>query len=144
MRLACALLIGVGLLGCSGEAPYKGDKRHAVQGTVKYNDEPVNNGMISFVGESGDAAKQFTTGAPIIEGKYSIEENRGPNAGKYQVIVKWSKPTGKKHKDNDTGEMIDDVKEVIPKKYNDVTELRAEIKAGDNTFDFDLKGPAPK
>jgi hypothetical protein len=138
MRLVCALLLGFGLLGCSGEAPYKGDKRYAVEGTVKFDGEPVDKGMISFVG-ADDPTKQFTTGAPILEGKYSIEESRGPNAGKYLVQVRWSKPTGKKRKDSDTGEMIDETKEVIPRKYNETTELKAEVKAGENKFDFDLK-----
>lgn len=139
MRLACALLLGLGLLGCGGEAPYKGDKRFAVQGTVTYNDEPIDNGMISFTGED---PKQHMTGAPILGGKYSIEANKGPNAGKYQVQVRWSKPTGKKRKDSDTGEMIDEVKEVIPSKFNSNSDLRAEVGAGSGTFDFELKGPA--
>jgi hypothetical protein len=140
MRLACALLLGLGLLGCGGETPYKGEKRYAVQGSVSFNGEPVDQGMISFVGESGDPTKQFTAGGPIYGGKYSIEENRGPNAGKYQVLIRWSRPTGKKRKDPDSGEMVDETKEVIPSKYNTVTELRADISgSGSNTFDFDLK-----
>jgi len=143
MRLAIAVLLGLGLVGCSGEPPYKGEKRYAVQGTVKYNDEPINNGVISFMGESTDPSKQFPTSGIILDGKYSIEENKGPNAGKYQVLINWSKPTGTKRKDPDTGEMIDLTKEVIPKKYNETTELRADVSAGTTTFDFDLKGPAP-
>jgi|EndMetStandDraft_5_1072996.scaffolds.fasta_scaffold112026_2 hypothetical protein len=142
MRLACALLLGVGLLGCGGEAPYKGDKRYAVQGTVSFNGEPVHNGMIVFAGES-DPTKQFTGQGIILDGKYSIEEGKGPNGGKYQVLVRWSKPTGKTRKDPDTGETVDVVKEVIPKKYNEVTELRADVGAGSTTFDFKLEGPAP-
>jgi hypothetical protein len=139
MRLAYALPLVVGLLGCSGEPPYKGDKRYPVQGTVKFNDEPVNNGMISFVGESGDPTKQFTAGAPIFEGKYSIEANRGPNAGRYRVEIRWSKPTGKKRKDPDTGEMIDETKEAIPAKYHSNSTTIVDVKEGENTFDFDLK-----
>jgi hypothetical protein len=142
MRLAFAILIGLPLLGCSGEPPYKGDKRYAVQGTVTYNDEPVDNAMISFTGENPTG--QHMTGAPILGGKYSIEADKGPNAGKYQVQVRWSKPTGKKRKDTDTGEMIDEVKEVLPSKFNANSELRAEVGSGSNTFDFELKGPALK
>lgn len=142
MRLVCALLLAIGLLGCGGEPPYKGDKRYAVQGTVTFNGEPVNNGTIAFVGESGDPAKQFTGQGIILDGKYSIEEGKGPNAGKYHVVIRWSKPTGKTRKDPDTGEMVDVVKEVIPKKYNEVTELRADVSAASTTFDFKLEGPA--
>ena len=138
MRLACALLLGFGLLGCSGEAPYKGEKRYPVVGTVKFDGEPVHNGVITFAGKA-DPSKQFTSSGIILEGKYSIDENKGPNAGKYQVSVTWSKPTGKKRKDNDSGETFDETKEVIPKKYNANSELEAEIKPGENTFDFDLK-----
>lgn len=140
MRSLCVLLIGFGLLGCGGEAPYKGDQRYAVQGTVTYNDEPVDNAMISFTGE--DPTKQHMTGAPIVGGKYSIDANKGPNAGKYQVQIRWSRPTGKKRKDSDTGEMIDEVKEVLPSRFNSNSELRADVGSGDGTFNFEMKGPA--
>lgn len=35
--------------------------------------------------------------------------------------------------------MIDEVKQVIPDKYNAVAELRAEVTSTDNKFDFDLQ-----
>lgn len=136
MRLACALLLGLGLLGCAGEPPYKGDKRYAVQGSVTFDGQPVHNGMIAFIGASD---KQFTTGGVILDGKYAIEENKGPNAGKYQVEVRWSKPTGKKRKDPDSGEMIDETKEAIPQKFNTASQLTADVSAEKTTFDFDLK-----
>jgi hypothetical protein len=34
---------------------------------------------------------------------------------------------------------MDEVAEMIPRKYNIKSELSREIKAGDNQFDFDLK-----
>jgi hypothetical protein len=135
MRLAFVLLLGLGLQSCSGEPPYVGEKRYAVQGTVSYDGEPVHNGMIAFIG----SGQQYSTGGVILDGKYSIEQNKGPNAGKYTVEIRWSKPTGKKRKDNDTGEMIDETKEAIPQKYNAASQLTAEVKEGETKFDFDLK-----
>jgi hypothetical protein len=39
--------------------------------------------------------------------------------------------------------MIDETKEVIPQKYNTASQLTADVGGASNTFDFDLKGPAP-
>ncbi len=138
MRLICALLFFGVIAGC-GSKGYDGEKRFPLSGTITFNGEPVDGGVIRFIGESG-TDKERPAGGVITGGKYEIPEGQGVNAGTYQVEVRWSKPTGKQIKDSgDTGEMIDVTEQVIPSKFNEVTELRAEVSGTSTTFDFDLK-----
>lgn len=131
--LLCTLMTGCGDRG------YKGDKRYPLTGKVTFDGVPVDNGIISFKSESG-SEKEKPAGGVISNGTYSVPEGQGVIAGTYQVEIRWSRPTGKQFKDtNDTGAMIDEVKQVIPAKFNDVTELRAKVGTGSTKFDFDLK-----
>ncbi len=138
MRYLSLAVLCTFMLGCGSKA-YDGDKRFAVSGNVTFDGEPVDGGIIRFVSESA-SGKERVSGGVITAGKYSVDEGQGPNAGKYQVEIRWSKPTGKQVKDTqDTGAMIDVVKEAIPSKFNEVTELRAEVSGTKTKFDFDLK-----
>ena len=124
--------------GCGGDSPtdYEGPKRAAVKGKVTFDGQPVAEGIISFVGSSSE--KQRKTGGPILNGEYNIAEPKGPHAGTYRVEIRWPKPTGQKAKDSDSGQEIDVKSDVIPKKYNEASELTKEVKLGENTFDFEL------
>jgi hypothetical protein len=139
-RLVCALaLLGsVSMVGCGGSS-YEGPTRYPLTGKVTLDGEPVNGGSISFLPEMPDSAEQRVTGGPIENGAYSVPAEQGANSGKYRVEVRWPKPTGKKFKDSDTGEMLDTVKEAVPAKYNIQSELTADVSAEKTTFDFDLK-----
>ena len=55
-----------------------------------------------------------------------------------RVEIRWPKPTGQKAKDSDSGQEIDVTADVIPKKYNEASELTKDVKLGENTFDFEL------
>lgn len=112
--------LGFFLTGCGGAAPYEGPKRYPVTGSIKFQGEPVDGGMLSLIPEDGSSNP---AGGPITNGTFEIETNKGPNAAAYRVSVHWYKPTGKMIKDPDTGEEIPEVKQVIPAKYNDGTQL---------------------
>ncbi|OYW15607.1 MAG: hypothetical protein B7Z55_14955 [Planctomycetales bacterium 12-60-4] len=134
---ACTLLVFSGsALGCGQTAPYTGETRFPVQGKVTFNGEPVNGGTIAFIQQD---EKSRPAGGPIVNGTYRVTENQGPNASTYRVEIRWLKPTGAKRKDDDTGEMVDVVKEVIPKRFNDQSELSASVSHEKLDFNFDLK-----
>jgi hypothetical protein len=135
LRWMTGLCLSLALLGC-GEDPYQGPQRYPLTGTVTFNGEPVDGGAISFIPQGG---KENPTGGTITGGKYSVAEDRGANAGKYRVEITWPKPTGKKVKSEDTGEMVDVTAEVIPPKYNTMSELTADVSETNTTFNFDLK-----
>ena len=120
------LSLGMILPGCGGGPAYEGPKRFAVTGKVTFDGEPINGGTIAFI---PDNDKHNPSGGSIENGVYSIPVEKGPNEGTYRVAIYWHKPTGEKIKDSDTGEMIDAVKQVVPAKFNDGTQLQATITA---------------
>jgi hypothetical protein len=106
-----------------------------VQGTVSYDGQPVKAGAIAFV----PAANQgLSAGGTVLDGKYHIPAHIGPKTGAYRVEIRWAKPTGKKIK-SETGATLELTEEGLPAKYNDQSELTAELKPGSNTVNFDLK-----
>jgi hypothetical protein len=95
---------------------------------------PLKSGQIRFVPVDGQSS---TAGAAITDGKYqakvpvgekSVEitsEKEGPARKMYGEAPAGSPPTG-------AG------RELIPAKYNARTELKIDVKAGDEQHDFDL------
>ena len=134
-RFVMGIVAASALAGCAEveTGAYK-DKRFAVKGNVTLDGRPLEGGTIAFI---ATAEGQRQSGGPIVAGKYDVPEGRGPNAGKYRVEIRWSKPTGKQVKDTDLGGMIDVVAEGVPNRYNDKSILTATI--GDQVeWDFDM------
>src|SRR5262245_47986221 len=98
----CVLASGALVGGCGRK--YKGEKRYAVSGKVTVDGQPMEHGLISFLPQ----AEGIVSGGPISSGAYAIPEEKGPNAGKYQVKINWNKPTGRRVKDDYGDEMMDE------------------------------------
>lgn len=103
-----------------------------MQGEVKLDGEPVNDGSISFYSTTGDER----IASSIEGGKYKISISDRFPPGTYRVEVSWLKPTGRKIASREPGIMSDEKQEVIPAQYNSQSTLTKEIKAGDNQYDF--------
>lgn len=127
------LLVSV-MFGCGSGPAYQGPQRIPLSGKVTLDGTPVDGGTISFI----PTVKGNPAGGPIVNGTYTVSEEQGANEGAHRVEIRWLKPTGEKRKDDDTGEMIDVVKEVVPEKFNIQSELKAEIKSDKKEFDFNL------
>jgi hypothetical protein len=121
--------------GC-GRADYKGPQRFPLSGSVTYDGEPIDFGSISFLPADGG---QRVSGGLIENGKYSVPEAQGANAGKHRVEIRWNKKTGKQKRDPDSGEMYDDRKEALAPRFHADSELTADVSAKQTTFNFDLK-----
>jgi len=136
VRSARAFVLGIGLalaVGCGKSEP----KRYAVSGTVKYKDKLIGVGSVTFIPDgSGDAQMG---GAPIKDGKYEMPAAAGLRAGKYKVSISYPDPKGTPAAGDAPGASLD-AKNLMPAKYNDQTELRADVSADKpNVFDYDLK-----
>jgi len=125
MKLANGIFLGVALLlttGCS---------QPTVMGTVTLDGQPIPEGHIAFVPESGTGQGG---GGNIVNGEYKVQTA----AGKYKVEINASKlmplPPGQTGMDGATEE----VQSYIPARYNTQTELRAEVPAA-GKVNFDLK-----
>jgi hypothetical protein len=140
-RLTFALLCGFLLLvmtGCGGASP---DDRLPVQGTVTFDGQPLDGGVIVFLPQGEGADKRIKTGGDIVKGKYAVKAGKGPNPGLCRVEITWKRKTGRKFANNDIGgPPIDETTQGLPAKYHSQSILTAEIKpSGSNTFDFDLQ-----
>jgi hypothetical protein len=106
-------------------------------GTVTFNGETVDNGSIIFRPESDT---KVNAAAKIVDGKFTIPSGAGLTTGKNRVEIYWDKKTGKKvNTPGDEGNLIDETVQVLPAQFNSASGLKEEVKAGANTFTFDLK-----
>jgi hypothetical protein len=130
----CAACVWV--VGCGDSGP----KRYGVSGTVTYKGQPIKSGLISFIPEGSEAS---AGGASIIDGKYDIPSKPGLPAGKYEVSVNVPTAGGKKQAVTEDeapgGGGEKETRETLPVKYNENTELKAEVKDGQTEFNFNLK-----
>jgi hypothetical protein len=88
---------------------------------------------ISFVPADGQGP---TAGSEIKDGKYVVSK---VPAGTMLVQIRYAKATGKKKLyDTPDSPTRDTFTEVLPRKYNDETELRLEVQPGKNEKNWEL------
>jgi len=129
-----ALLCGT-LSFCAPGCGHHG--RVAVEGTVTLDEQPLDEAQIEFIPKPGTAAP--TVGGDIVNGKFAIPADKGPMVGQYRVRIFKSGPTGRKVRDIRTNKIIDEYAQILPPRYNDQTELEAEVTlGGPNRFKYAL------
>ncbi len=127
LRFCLVALLGVVISGCGGgsDTPPLG----RVTGKVTLGGEPLVGVIVMFKPQEGRAA----TGTTDAEGRYTLEyvyRVPGTKVGPTTVMFEW--PLGAK-----------DAKPLDP-KYTLKSELKVDVKAGSNTFDFNLEGDPKK
>jgi hypothetical protein len=132
------LLLGLALLlvaGCRDP-----NARQAVSGTVYFKGAPLDQGRIQFVPATSGPSE---AGATIDNGRYSIRHEVGLVPGSYKVLIfSYDRKGAKVASTEIPGEpSATQFKERIPAKYNEKSELKAEVTSGgSNTFDFKIDG----
>lgn len=124
------------VLGCGPGGP----SRYEVNGTVTYQDKPVETGAVQFIPDSTTDGPMC--GANIENGRFHIDRSGGPLLGNYRISISATRKTGKKQRALMSGKEVDEYVDLgLPPKYTGGTsELRAKITAdGPNEFAFDLK-----
>ena len=125
------------LLGLVSGCEKSGPKRNAVAGTVTFKNEPIKYGTISFR-SVGDG--KYVGTAEIKDGKYSIISEVGLPAGDYDVAITYPDPKVPAPRGDEPPGVAPIVREMLPAKYNDQSELKATIKDGANdNVNYDLK-----
>jgi hypothetical protein len=126
-RFLAGLVVATALVagGCTDHGP----ARYRVQGSVRFDGQPVEKGEILFApvdkGIAPDAGR-------IDQGRYEVLVK----AGKKRVEIRASRPVVS-GKPNPMGPVYHDY---IPERYNARTKLTAEVKPdGENRFDYELK-----
>jgi hypothetical protein len=104
-----------------------------VFGVVKVDGQPAKEGAISFFPVDG---RGTTAGGAIVDGQYSVEAA----LGEVNVEIRVPKVVGEeKLYDVENSRVRRLMAETLPAKYNDQTELRFDVKPGENPKDWELE-----
>ncbi len=135
-RICCGawyLVLMVALVGC-------GDQ-FSVHGKITVNGEPLEQAELKLVPVASSGGDEI--GTVVTNGEFSLVDPDRLRETEYQVQIRAFKSTGKKvwdgMGDGKDKNMVEDVKQFIPIKYNDASELRVSLKRGRNEFSTDLK-----
>lgn len=130
MNVLSLVMLAVAAAGCGGGN--KGPALYKVSGAITFDGTPIEEGRIQFRKTEGDGRAY---GGEIKNGSYSLQ----CEAGKMSVSVTASRIIpGKFDKSNPDDEPQPVGEMYIPKKYNDNTELTAEVKPSANDIPFTL------
>lgn len=120
--------------GCGGVG---GPQRYEVEGEVTFQGQAVDRGSIEFSSLAKDTV--LTSGAAILEGRYSIPRPQGLTPGEYQVRIYWPEALPLPKDAGSLKQGFPTPKERIPSKYNTQSTLTVKIKPEKNRADFHLK-----
>lgn len=128
-QAAVAVLIaGLFSTGCNSSP----DGSEEVMGVVVVDGQPAAQGAIVFTPVDG---KSPTAGSQIVDGKYETRVA----VGESRVVIRVPKVVGqRKLYDTPDSPVQQILKESLPAKYNDATELEVDVQGGANEFNFDL------
>ncbi len=133
-----ALVPSLAIVGCGGSSD--GLPRQAVSGKVTFDGKPLESGTIRFVPSAPPGGGPQVEGGDTIKGgQFSISREVGLVPGSYKVSIYSGNLAGERPKANmGPGRAPAVAKELIPKEYNAMTKLTADIKEGANDLSFDL------
>lgn len=134
-KLLCFVMATACMLGCNGNGP----NRSEIRGNVSLDGVPLENGSILFT--PIDGTDGLAAGGRIEQGNYQLTAANGPTVGWNRVEIRGMRKTGKKLPKPfaPPGEMIDEMVEAVPPKYNSLSTMKVEVKPTENIADFDLE-----
>jgi hypothetical protein len=115
-----ALAVAAG--GCG-----KSDGKVPVRGSVSLDGEPLEQGRIELIPSDG---KGTTTGAEILDGDFQLRADPGPKT--VHITAQKVVGTEKMYPNDPKSPEHDIIEQLIPARYNARTELKCDIKAGEN------------
>lgn len=115
------------------------DARHAVSGGVQIDGRPLSHGSIRFLSTAD--SRWIGSAAEVVNGEYEISEEDGLNVGKYQVCISGVGLEESYRANCKGGAAMADLKDCVPARFNQESELMVEVTKDGNIlgFDFDLK-----
>lgn len=130
LTLPCLTLICLMSASCSS-GPSDQPELGEVTGVVTLDGKPLEGVLVQYTPEEGRGSQSMTDS----EGRYElmyVYPTPGAKLGKHTVSIKTPS-------EDDSDPEAPEVKEVVPERYRIDSELTADVKAGDNQFDFELK-----
>jgi hypothetical protein len=111
--------------GCGKNRPLE------LGGAVTYQGQPVQKGRITFLPADGNGP---ATAAVIADGKYTATVYPGAK----RVQIEGWKVVGQRPYSVGNPKMVDVLEPLVPARYNEQSELKAEIRGGMKSLDFNL------
>lgn len=140
LRFLLGLALCLGVSGCKNpEEAYDGPERIPVSGKVTMDGSPLAAGTILFTPANATGKGVNPFGGQITDGDYNFPEQKSGSAGTYTVKITWMKSTGKKKKDEDTGEMLEVMDEMTAVSINGSPIAEVTLAPETNVFNFDAK-----
>ena len=103
-------------------------------GTVTLDGKPLETGVIHFYPQS-DAGGPSAS-ADVKDGRYQLQTGVGP----MKVVVNANQVVGKRKMYNTPDSpVVEDIRDMLPERYNMKSELKADLTPGPNEKNFDLK-----
>ncbi|QDU56675.1 hypothetical protein [Aeoliella mucimassa] len=127
LLLPLAMLL---VVGCKSES-----SGLAVTGSVTLGSDPLPVGTIFL--HPLQAGKGVV--ADIVEGRFEIAASEGLQIGEYRVEIYSEKATGRQIPNPDApDQMMEETKQIIPRRYNTESELTAKITDNTSELDYEL------
>jgi hypothetical protein len=121
-----AMLLGLACLaGC-------GSGRGNVTGEVTLDGQPLKEGIIRFVPTDGHTP---TADAPVSDGHFSANVP----VGEKRVELSAPKVVGKLPRMMPESPQVDDVRELLPQRYNVKSDLKMTVESGTQEKTFELQ-----
>jgi hypothetical protein len=120
--------------GCGKKDFTRGD----IRGEVKLDGQLLDSGSILFL--PIERTQGTATGGKIAKGLYQLSGAAAPAVGQYRVEIRSMRKTGKTIRKPyaKSNEMVDEEVEAVPPRFNSASILKAEVKSGENTADFEV------
>lgn len=118
------------LLGC-GQS-----QRLALTGVVTLDGQPLNEGSITFMPQSGTTSP--SAGANVTQGHFSVSAEKGVLPGKFRVEITAKRKTGRTVMSDTAGGMIDQYEQYLPARYNRDSQLMATVPQSGAGLEFAL------
>ena len=132
---AVAVALVATLAGCGGG----GKPQAQVNGAVTLDGKPLDAGVIHFYPQSDEGGPSAS--ADIKDGRYQLQTGVGP----MKVVINANQVVGKrKMYDTPDSPVVDDIRDVLPERYNMKSELKAALTTGSNEVNFELKSDKKK
>jgi len=130
--------LGFGYLVIDYNSPGR-EVAHAVSGGIRVAGGPLASGMVRFMPASG--AMSSGSGAFITNGAYTISEEDGLIAGKYQVQISGIGMEDQIQASRAGASATSKLEDPVPARFNRESEIYVEVTpdGGVLGFDFDLR-----